>query len=935
MIRLASLALLTTMLSVPGAIAQHDAAHVHRVYTHLLEPREHPDYDRRHVQPPSWDTFDNQTQFVTLRGFGEENGKLVGYKETLDQYTVTHRLGRVVWPSYNIVFAENLRDLAEEIKARDLFLFDIWGYVPGSGPGGYWQQFQVPDGVFDMLEATLGDHWLGMDIGEQDGRYIGGYAGQMLPVSNDRFVQYLNFQRHFEKMGDELGNRLSTLVSLNFGHYFLKEGTYATIGAETAQALPNSQVYYAFIRGAGKQYGVPWFGNASVWNRWGWKNYGSEGDTYGPTQGTSLNLLKRLLYSHIFYNSVFVGFENGWFEGGDTLSPIGRIQQAAQEWVREQGEPGVMVTPVAFMADFFSGWSFPRHLYTGNVYRVWGNIPYDEGDYLTDALLDLFYPGYQDASYYHDERGFQTPTPYGDSVDCLLSDAPGWLLARYPVVVLADDIAASVELHDILTAYVEQGGCLVVTAGNLAKYPDGLAGVAIHDGALRGPDHARVLDGTPEHPEALEAAFGQGRVIAFASPFGLRPNPATVDTIENKVDAPLYKPMLLEGNVRAVLDTLFRDAMLFDAGPGLSAVTCRKAAGEYTLCVANNGLSEQPLAITSHCGPLASITEHTLDLSEQDAAGYLPDGFAEASIGTSTDEVIAGGDVRIFTVRVHEDNVEEIPHVVPPARPAGRILPLRGMEPVKEQILARPTFFAHYDGAVVDWRYLHARDIDALAAESGWLRRQGVRLWVDFTSGINLYPDLRLVENDEAPYGESMSVFEDVFAKMSAWGAADAILSLHRVPENNISADDTRQSFEKTLRALAETAAGHGITLYVRTSTKDGLNVQQTRELLEKTGAANLQLAVDTAIVLDKGWTTEKLERATGGNVALWLASAPAYDVAGALWSTNAPVADSGHEEALRALLRETEVPVLIDAVYDDQDAEYRDAQMIERLIAP
>ena len=45
---------------------------------------------------------------------------------------------------------------------------------------------------------------------------------------------------------------------------------------------------------------------------------------------------------------------------------------------------------------------------------------------LTDGVLDMLYPGYQDSSYFRDERGFLTATPYGDSADCLLSDAPPW-----------------------------------------------------------------------------------------------------------------------------------------------------------------------------------------------------------------------------------------------------------------------------------------------------------------------------------------------------------------------------------------------------------------------------------------------------------------------------------------------------------------------------
>ena len=84
-----------------------------------------------------------------------------------------------------------------------------------------------------MFESTLGSRWLGMDVGEQDGRYVGGYAAQMVPASASRFEQYLNFHRHFESMCDELGNKMCVLGSLNFGHYLLKEGIYSAIGAET------------------------------------------------------------------------------------------------------------------------------------------------------------------------------------------------------------------------------------------------------------------------------------------------------------------------------------------------------------------------------------------------------------------------------------------------------------------------------------------------------------------------------------------------------------------------------------------------------------------------------------------------------------------------------------------------------------------------------
>jgi hypothetical protein len=159
-------------LAAAAAVAgSEQSTPLHRVYGQLLDPREHPDYDRRAVKPPSWETFKNRTQFTCLRGFEVQNDQIVHYVQEIERFTRTCELGDVIWPSYPILFAKNLGDLAQEIKQRDLYLFDIWGYVPGSGPGGYWQQFQPPAAAFSTLETILGERWLGTDIGEQDGRF--------------------------------------------------------------------------------------------------------------------------------------------------------------------------------------------------------------------------------------------------------------------------------------------------------------------------------------------------------------------------------------------------------------------------------------------------------------------------------------------------------------------------------------------------------------------------------------------------------------------------------------------------------------------------------------------------------------------------------------------------------------------------------------------
>lgn len=947
-----------------------------RVYSHLMDPREHPDYERHAVRPPDWDTFHNRTQMTCLRCFAIEDGRIVGYSEDMEKYTRTHELGDMIWPASPILFTKNIEDLVDEIQQRNLYLFDIWGFVPGSGPArscseqynpgrgaasGFIEQFKPPVEALAMFEAKLGPRWLGMDVGEQDGRYIGGYASQMYPTSESRLVQYFNFQRFFQRMTDDQGSKMTALVSLNFGHHFLKEGVYTLLGAETAQALPNSQVYYAFIRGACKQYGVLWFGNASICNRWGRKAYdatGGEGtgEPYGPTKGTSLSLLKRLIYSHILYSSVAVGFENGWFVG-ETLSPIGRMQQAAGRWIKANGSPGTMLTPVAVMTDFFAGWSFPRHLYTDDVYRVWGNLPYGPGDYLTDNVLDLIYPGYQNSSYYHDESGFLTPTPYGDAADCLLSDAPGWLLPRYSTVVVAGELSGGAEIRDKFAAYVQGGGRLVITAGNVAKLPGGLAGIRVAGPAVRFapkqqidlkpspiaedtafellplevPAGSTVLARCGQTPVAVEFACGKGKITVLACPFGVGAEPAMQGDIPSPIDRPLPKPFPLLKHVVALLDEALRRQTLFEAGRDLQVVACRKERGLYTVGILNNTLRELPFSLVSHCGPIESTRELILDASERGAAGHLPPGVDIAAIGANGSATIAGGDVRIFAVRLKQDLAEEIPHVAPSPRPRGRILPLRKTCSVKEEILARPTFFEHFDGVLIDWRYLHDRRIESVAQEAGWIGRQKLRVVVDLTSGINLYPDLRLVDNIVEDHAATIAVIDDILAKMKALGARDLVISMHRQPENNFTVEQTVASTEATIREICRRAEAQQAIVHLRLyPDKPRANLVDAFQAVKRIGAANLRLAPSTALLAAFGSEASGLTADVRNRIGLWMVGETAFDQAGRQWSIHKPIADTkNRQQLLRFLASAPDAPIVFDVLYENPDAEYLDASFL------
>jgi hypothetical protein len=947
--------LVLTVLQAQKPVAAVEKKPVPRkVYTNLLDPREYPDDARRSVKPPAWSLFGNQTHFTTLRQFQLRDNKLVDFAGDFERYTKTFDLGDVIWPNSRFLTATNIPEMVAEMKRRNLFMYQIWGYVPGSGPG-QWHQFELSKETSDLFDSQLGDHWLGMDMGEQDGRYVLTYAAEMYPPSADRLRQYLNFHNHMEAIGNDLRNRMATLVAITFGHYLVKEGLYTMVGAEAAQMHPNGQIFYAFNRGAGKQYGVPWFGNASVYNRWGSKSYGPRGR---PTKGTSLALMKRLLYSHILYNSMVVGFENGWFDG-EALSPIGRIQQGAQKWVREVGQPGVMQTPIAVMNDFYAGWIFPN--YNKILYRVWGNLPYGQGDYLMNDVFDILYPGYRDSSFFHDEKGFATATPYGDSADALLSDAPGWLLSRYPVLVVAGELSGGAEVRDKLQAYVEQGGRLFITAGSLRNLPGGLAGIQSEGRPksfpagqkvsmgissltedrpfelypLQLPRGAQILAGVNAMPAIVAMQAGKGSATVFASPFGVSSVSAVKDPVVRVEDKPLPNPYPVLRHVRTVLESAFRDQKYFDVGEGLSLITCRRGKGDYTLGISNNSLRQLPMHIVSHVGSLRSVEELPLDQSEKQAVGYLPEGFENAPIGVSGKNSIAGGDIRIFRVRVDETAVEEIPHSVPPPNPKGRFLPLRGMQKIEDEILSRPTFFQHFDGVAVDWKYLADRETSVLQKEAVWLGLQKVRVLVDLTSGINLFPDLRLVNNIEPQYRASMETIRDVSTKMQAIGAHDLLLSLHKPVENNITLPDTWKAFEDSVRQICRDAASRQITVYLRFGSGNKLpgDLDEALQFIQKVDAPNLRLAPSTALLLESKTDLPQLAARLKGRVGLWLLNTPATDVAGRLWNAYGPVAGSGRAKDLAALFEiEPDSPILADVAYSSHDQEYTDAVELDTI---
>lgn len=223
---------------------------------------------------------------------------------------------------------------------------------------------------------------------------------------------------------------------------------------------------------------------------------------------------------------------------------------------------------------------------------------------------------------------------------------------------MAGEPEGGIELRDKLDAYLRTGGHLILTAANLAKMPGGLASIEINGGqiscaggtqvsaagggvretedfelwSLSYPAEAEIVARVDGRAAVVRVPCGAGSLTVLASPFGVVPQRSTREAFaasQSDLERPLQSPYVLLNHVRLILDSAFRSQMLFEAGEGLSLITCRREEGEYTLGIANETWQQRPLKILSRCGKIESIRELELGQFEKTAAGYLPEGPAD------------------------------------------------------------------------------------------------------------------------------------------------------------------------------------------------------------------------------------------------------------------------------------------------------------------
>ena len=321
---------------------EHEEHEVRWYYPDLVDVKSYPEYTKRPFPVCSWEDFEGCTQICRDRQM-----------PSLSQDWSSPVKGRVFRPYIQNVMEPDFLDKLRYASKLGFWIHNIGGYGPGSpnqddqGTYGFGEYILSEDLVKQIYEI-VGNHFTGFDIGEQDGRFNFTFERIISPFPTDPRELYLRCQPFFDKIAEDQGELGSLLSVLWYWHYPVKEGYTRIIGAECQNKVTNMQIHYSFLRGAGKQYGVLWFGDISVFDPWGHKVYCKNTDDKhgGPNRGASLSLIKRSYYLQYMYNPTILCVEHNWLRGywghleGETpvLSPIGELHNAVCDFYRTKSQ---------------------------------------------------------------------------------------------------------------------------------------------------------------------------------------------------------------------------------------------------------------------------------------------------------------------------------------------------------------------------------------------------------------------------------------------------------------------------------------------------------------------------------------------------------------------------------------------------------------------
>ena len=508
-----------------------------------------------------------------------------------------------------------------------------------------------------------------------------------------------------------------------------------------------------------------------------------------PNYPKSYALCRQWLYLSWLNGARFFRWEAGEFirvsPKLEIPSPLMNFTVKAAKFIDDFGRTGPVQAPIAIIREFANTWDSP-HLRVdapdreggGIDFKIIGDSPYTPGDYQMHGLMDFFYPHYiqggMDVKKATREDFALCTTPYGSSVDLLLSDVRQETFAVYGLLVWGGIPPESPSIvRDKLLWHITNNRGRVVLFGAAARsmFPEWFAGsppasmvrgTAITYGdrtftessdfllePLRADLDTKILGlkvlatvgGKPLIVECL------GGLVLVLSDYGLNQaehlSPSAARWQVDRIIENLPFKLLTHAS-RLLADEATTQTLFSVNNGNLHYVVTRPQRGEYILGLFNDKLTSESFQITSRIGAITALEEIKLDdgkvalKSAAKGAAYAPPGLRESpalplDYGLSDDHHIEGRDVRLFRIRVQEQGVNELPAIRYPRRPANRVLAVAGLEDIRHYLQGMSSFFQWFDGIKVNADALLSVDDRWIVEQAHWLDRRGVRVAVDGT----------------------------------------------------------------------------------------------------------------------------------------------------------------------------------------------------------
>ncbi len=496
--------------------------------------------------------------------------------------------------------------------------------------------------------------------------------------------------------------------------------------------------------------------------------------------GKSYALARQMTYFAWLNGANYFCYEGGPVvrnagSGGNPWSfvttPLGQFDIAVDNLMDSFGPTGPVQTPIAMMSDFSRVWDnptmYPWHKIS--FFSLNSLQPYVAGDYQRHGMMNFFYPCYLQTGPVYDYAGGEdysmVPTPYGNSVDFMGSDAQPAALQRYGLIVWAGVPPAAPRMcRDKLQSYIAANGGRVLLFGAAAKamFPEWFSSSTQTIGAGASVAYNGVNFTEPQSftLNSLSSTAGmQVTGTVNGQPLIVETNGVVVVLCDYGLNFAQYSdpnnstwtdgqvitniPYQLQVFAQRVLDVEAKKQYLFDVGnTNLNYIVTRPGPGQYVLGLINDKMTSQPFTISSHIGTITNITEVTLndqkDLlkSVVNGAAYAPAGLRNSpslplDYGLSDSSHIEGRDFRLFRVYVAESGVQPIAQFTFPPRPAGTVLAVPGLAYLRPYLQGIPSFFQWFDGVKVTARSVLDMDPIWLTEQERWLDRRGVRIVVD------------------------------------------------------------------------------------------------------------------------------------------------------------------------------------------------------------